>query len=147
MKQLFKTCHVFRRSESFFAFGVLNTPYGGITVPPASKLPSATSASELGQTILRTLNGLPSQITEVNLATARQPYLAYLKESGFKSPAAFEKGASLIAAHFDGELYEVVPHQKDENGAFVAESSTKLALESSAEEIGKAVLAAFDAVH
>ena len=146
MKQLFKTCHVFRRSQSFFAFGVLNTPYGGITVPPASKLASAPTASELGQTILRTLDTLPNQMTEVNLATARQPYLAYLKENGFKNPTVFEKGGSLVAVHFDGEFYEIVPHQKDENGAFVAQSSAKLAPESSAEQVGKSVLATFDAI-
>ena len=146
MKQSFKTCNVFRRSQSLFTFGVLNTPYGGITVPPASKLPSATTALELGQTIMRTLDGLPNQVTEVNLATARQPYLAYLKASGFKSSAAFERGASLVGVHFDGELYEVAAHQKDEHGAFVAESPIKLARDSSAEEIGKSVLAAFDAV-
>ena len=95
---------------------------------------------------MRTLNGLPSKLTEVNLATARQPYLAYLKENGFKSPTVFEKGASLVAIHFDGELYEIAPHQKDKNGAFVGEASRRLALESSAEEIGQAVLAAFDSV-
>lgn len=146
MKQILKTCHVFHRSQSFFTFGVLNTPYGGITVPPAAKLSSATAALELGETILRIVNGLPNQTTEVNLATARQPYLAHLKEIGFKSPAAFEKSASLVAVHFDGEQYEIVPHQKDENGAFVAESSTKLPRESSAEEIGQTVLIAFERV-
>src|SRR5438477_71121 len=107
MKQFFRTCHVFRRPEGFFIFGVINTAYGGITVPPASKLPLVATASTLGEEVSQVLNRLPNHPTEVNLATAREPFLAALKENGFKNVAAFEKKAYLVAVHYDGGFYEV----------------------------------------
>jgi len=144
MKQFFKMCNVFRRAEGFFLFGVLNTPYGGIGIPPASKLALTANASEVGATLGRILDGLPDKITEVDLASSAKIYDEYIKEIGFSKSSVFEKKASLVGVHFDGLSYAVVPHQKDERGAFVALAPTKLPHPFSSEGLGKAILAAFE---
>jgi hypothetical protein len=95
MKQFFKMCNVFRRPEGYFLFGLLNTPYGGIAVPPASRVPLAARPAELAKAVRRIFDVLPNQVTEVDLANAGKAYDEHLKELGYKNPNAFPRKASL----------------------------------------------------
>jgi hypothetical protein len=144
MKNIFKTCHVYRRADALFIVGLVNTAYGSIAVPPVRKLPASVTEAELGDSVLSVISGLPAQLTEVNLATARQPYLAALKQMGFRSSAAFENNASLVSIHFDGEPYEIVPHERDKHKAFVATGSTNLPHSIEAEQLGSAIIGALN---
>jgi hypothetical protein len=100
-------------------------------------------ARELGCAVLETFDRLPEEITEVNLATARQPYIQYLKANGFDGPREFEKNSDLVGAYSDGNAIEVIPHKKDENTAFIAVTKKILPMAATPEQLGEALLRAF----
>lgn len=143
MKQFFKMCNVYRRPEGYFLFGVLNTPYGGIAVPPASQLPLATSADDLARAVRNIFCGLPDKITEVDLAAAGKAYDEHLKEIGYPRPSAFAKKALLVSVNFDGEQYEIVSHGRTERGAFLPGKTVKVGSDVNDEALGNAIWEAF----
>ena len=142
MKKLFKTCDIYRRPNAYYVFPVIRTLYGGITIPPATEFTPDVTASELNKAIIQILEGLPDGITQVDLATAREPFLAFLKERGFRNVGAFERNAAVVAVHYDGGGFDVVAHRKDRRGANVATESIRLPPEQ-CERVGETVLAAF----
>lgn len=140
---MFKSCSIYRKPQGFYLFAYMRTDYGGVSRPPVTKLSSSATASELGDAVLRILSELSGQITDVNLGEAMAAFRAYLKESGFKNVAAFEKKACVTSVEFDGEFYKVVSNQKNEHDINVATGSKKLPPAANAEELGNAILAAF----
>jgi hypothetical protein len=143
MKQFLKMCNVYRRPEGYFLFGLLNTPYGGIAVPPASQLPLAANAAELAKTVRKIFDELPDRITDVELAKAGKAYDEHLKEIGFPKPNAFPKKAFLVTVAFDREQHEVIPYHRNERGAFLPVKTVKLASDLDDENLGRAILEGF----
>ena len=143
MKQFLKMCNIYRRPEGYFLFGLLNTPYGGIAVPPASRVPLAASAAELAKAVRKIFGGLPDQVTEVDLANAGKAYDEHLKEIGFPKPNAFPKKASLVTVTFDGEQHEAIPYERNERGAFLPIKTVKLGSDLDDESLGSAIVEGF----
>jgi hypothetical protein len=102
----------------------------------------------LGNEIVRVFGGLPDHEVEADLAS--REYYDHLKELGFRKSSIFESKASLVSVDCRGDSYEVAPYQKAARGGFVAmRSTTPRAIKlqgPSREELGRAVLLAFEAV-
>jgi|GEM_PF-5519042 len=140
MKQFFKMCNVYRRPEGYFLFGLLNTPYGGIAIPPASQVPLDANPAELGQAVKKIFSVLPDRITDVDLASAGKAYDEHLKEIGFPKPNAFAKKASLVTVNFYADQHETIAYERAERGAFMPVKTVKLASDLNDESLGNAIL-------
>lgn len=79
-------------------------------------------------------------MTEVDLPEAMARFRSSLKDTGFKTVAAFEKGSVAVGIEFDGLSYKVTQYQKDADGVNEPCSSKDLGLAPTAEEIGREVL-------
>jgi len=144
MKQFFKMCNIYRRPEGYFLFGVLNTPYGGIAMPPALQVALTASPDDLGKAVRKIFSELPDTVVEIDLAATGKSYREYLKEIGFPTYNAFAKKALLVAVSFDGEQHKVELHERDKRGAFLTVKTVKLASDVNDETLGNAILEAFN---
>ena len=126
MKKVFKSCSVYQKQQGFYVIAYIHTDYGEVGRPPVVKLPSAATSSDLGDAVLRVLNELPSEFVQIDLPEAMATFRTHLKELGFKTIAAFEKNASVAGVEFDGEMYTVLSHEKDERNMNAAIGSEKL---------------------
>jgi len=142
VKKVYKDCSVYKRPDGFIIFGSIQTPYGGVGRAPATKLPLSASPAVIGGTVLRILGDLSGEVIDVDLAATMGAFRKHMKDLGLKTVAALEKGASVVSVDFDGDTYSVTSTRKDDHGANTPTGSRKLSRSATAEEIGKAVLAA-----
>ena len=137
-----KTSTVYFRGGDLYVLASAKNIFGIFQVSePFFKLPSSSSAQEIGQRVLDALaayrEGVPGKTYVRGVKQPRDPFLTY---SGFKSWNAFEKAARYFSISSNGSEIQIIPSVPAPKGGYLHQPDCAIRIPVNAEQIGRALL-------